>query len=140
MNYKLHYMRLCLRAQGRETKQGEYYETHHIIPRSLGGTDAAQNLVRLTVREHWLAHCLLVRMHPDKPNLVLALEAMATLSTLHKARRVLRLKRWQRRLIAFRKAALLREANKRKPVSPLVAIAVQRYEQQLATLFEEYGI
>jgi predicted house-cleaning NTP pyrophosphatase (Maf/HAM1 superfamily) len=39
-----------------------YYENHHIIPRSLGGTNLKENLVRLTVREHYICHLLLRKM------------------------------------------------------------------------------
>lgn len=39
-----------------------YNEKHHIIPKSLGGDNAADNLVRLTAREHFICHLLLVRM------------------------------------------------------------------------------
>ena len=38
----------------------EYTEKHHIIPRSLGGSNKKENLVRLTAREHFIAHLLLV--------------------------------------------------------------------------------
>jgi len=38
-------------------------EKHHIIPASLGGTNAAENLVSVTPREHFLLHLLLVKMH-----------------------------------------------------------------------------
>lgn len=41
-----------------------YTEEHHIIPRSLGGSDDPVNLIRLTYREHFLAHWLLVKMFP----------------------------------------------------------------------------
>src|SRR5574343_164206 len=40
---------------------GEYLETHHIIPKSLNGTDDKENLVLLTAREHYLAHKLLCK-------------------------------------------------------------------------------
>lgn len=40
----------------------EYTESHHIIPKSLGGSDDAQNLVKLSPREHYLCHALLVHM------------------------------------------------------------------------------
>jgi|GEM_PF-1530746 len=40
-----------------------YYENHHIIPRSLGGSNKKSNMVLLTPREHCIAHLLLVRMH-----------------------------------------------------------------------------
>lgn len=39
-----------------------YSEKHHIIPRSLGGSNCKSNIAVLTPREHYLAHLLLVRM------------------------------------------------------------------------------
>jgi ribosomal protein L37AE/L43A len=43
-----------------------YTETHHIIPRSLGGSDDPNNLVVLTAREHFLCHWLLTKMVKGK--------------------------------------------------------------------------
>jgi len=39
-----------------------YSEKHHIIPRSLGGSNLKTNLVRLTAREHFICHWLLTKM------------------------------------------------------------------------------
>lgn len=39
----------------------KYYEKHHIIPKSLGGTDEADNIVCLTFKEHYIVHLLLTR-------------------------------------------------------------------------------
>jgi hypothetical protein len=39
-----------------------YYEEHHIIPKSLQGTNFSDNLVLLTAREHFLCHYLLCKM------------------------------------------------------------------------------
>jgi len=39
-----------------------YTESHHIIPRSLGGDDSKENLVTLTAREHFVCHLLLTKM------------------------------------------------------------------------------
>jgi hypothetical protein len=36
-----------------------YAEVHHIVPRSLGGSDDADNLIRLTARQHYIAHWML---------------------------------------------------------------------------------
>lgn len=43
------------------TKKTKYFESHHIIPRSLGGDDLPNNRVLLTAREHYVVHMLLVR-------------------------------------------------------------------------------
>lgn len=39
-----------------------YLEEHHIVPRSLGGSNEPSNLVLLAPRKHFIAHLLLVRM------------------------------------------------------------------------------
>ncbi len=39
-------------------KKGEY-EKHHIIPKSLGGSNSKSNLIKLTFREHYIAHVML---------------------------------------------------------------------------------
>lgn len=38
-------------------------ETHHIIMRSLGGSNDKSNLVNLTLREHYFMHELLVKVY-----------------------------------------------------------------------------
>jgi len=40
----------------------EYKEKHHIIPKSLGGSNNSDNIVELTFREHFICHRLLIRM------------------------------------------------------------------------------
>ena len=39
-----------------------YVEKHHIIPKSCGGSNANDNLVKLTSREHFICHLLLTKM------------------------------------------------------------------------------
>jgi hypothetical protein len=43
-----------------------YVERHHIIPRCMGGVDDRSNLVKLTPREHFIAHQLLSKMYGGK--------------------------------------------------------------------------
>jgi hypothetical protein len=52
----------ALMAKRRMTPVEGYGEWHHVVPRSLGGSNAKANLVRLSAREHFIAHRLLVRM------------------------------------------------------------------------------
>jgi hypothetical protein len=40
------------------------YERHHIIPKSLGGSDDSTNLVFITAREHFICHWLLTKIYP----------------------------------------------------------------------------
>jgi len=39
-----------------------YCERHHIVPKSLNGTDSPDNLVYLTAHEHYVCHLLLTKM------------------------------------------------------------------------------
>ena len=53
-----------------------YVEKHHVIPRCMGGDNSKENLVILTAPEHYVAHLLLVKMHPDHRGLLWAASAM----------------------------------------------------------------
>jgi hypothetical protein len=55
-----------------------YKERHHIIPRSLGGSNDKENLVDLTAREHFICHWLLIKMYSgeSKAKMVYALNGM----------------------------------------------------------------
>ena len=46
-----------------------YYEKHHIIPKSIGGTNDISNLVYLTAREHFIAHWLLFKIYETSSNI-----------------------------------------------------------------------
>lgn len=56
------YFSIIENARSRVLPNTEYKETHHIIPRSMGGDNFSGNLVELTAREHLICHKLLVRM------------------------------------------------------------------------------
>lgn len=74
MDYTRHYNKLIERAP--KTKPLSYYtEGHHIVPRCMGGTDA-DGIVYLTPEEHYIAHLLLVKMHPNNYSLVYAANMM----------------------------------------------------------------
>jgi hypothetical protein len=40
----------------------DYYEKHHIVPKSIGGANNKENLVILTAKEHFVCHLLLTKM------------------------------------------------------------------------------
>lgn len=60
--YSRWYQNIIKRAIERVQSPDEYYERHHIIPKSLGGTDSKENIVKLTAREHFICHLLLTKM------------------------------------------------------------------------------
>lgn len=56
------------------------WESHHIVPRCLGGSNARTNLAWLTPREHFLAHWLLCRLHPEHKGLADAIHKMSVVT------------------------------------------------------------
>jgi hypothetical protein len=56
------YFSIIETARSRVLSKNQYKETHHIIPRSMGGDNSSNNLVDLTAREHFICHKLLVRI------------------------------------------------------------------------------
>jgi len=61
--YSRWYTVLIARAQLRNLSKEVYTERHHVIPKSWAGSDKKYNLVRLTAREHYIAHALLWKMN-----------------------------------------------------------------------------
>jgi hypothetical protein len=62
--YKKWYNSIICAAQNRVLDC--YTETHHILPKSLGGTDKSENLIKLTAREHFICHILLTKITKGK--------------------------------------------------------------------------
>jgi hypothetical protein len=60
--YTLIYFSIIENVRLRVLPKDQYKETHHIVPRSLGGGNELSNLVDLTYREHRICHKLLVKM------------------------------------------------------------------------------
>jgi hypothetical protein len=65
MNYLKVYTQLIESAKSKNrSKKTGYYESHHIVPKCMGGSDDSHNLVLLTPREHFIAHLLLYKDNP----------------------------------------------------------------------------
>jgi hypothetical protein len=71
--YTKWYYSITDRARSRK-KEG-YTEGHHIIPKCMGGDNSKSNLVRLTAREHFICHQLLVKMVSSERRSQMALAA-----------------------------------------------------------------
>lgn len=76
--YSKWYYSIVHKAQSRAISPDIPVEKHHILPRSLGGSNDPTNLVKLTLREHFICHSLLVKMteNKDRNKMVYALWKM----------------------------------------------------------------
>jgi hypothetical protein len=85
MNYFKIYQDIIEKSQNRNLEDGEYYEKHHIIPKSIFKfsycedifkkyymenikKNSKQNIIKLTLREHYISHLLLVRIFENNKN------------------------------------------------------------------------
>lgn len=85
MDYKRIYDNIITRAQSRELEG--YSENHHILPVCMGGSNDKSNLVKLTAREHFIAHWLLYKID-STPKLLHAWHAMCRVGVGQDERRV----------------------------------------------------
>ena len=89
--YSQWYYNIIHQAQSRSIHP-PIVEKHHIIPKSLGGTNDQNNLVKLSPREHYICHLLLTRMCEGKAKqkMVYALWAIMNLSNPYQERKVIK--------------------------------------------------
>lgn len=94
MNYEKIYNDIVAKAKSEDRKKikgGIYYESHHIIPRCMGGEGLAKdpshpNIILLTAKEHYMAHRLLCEIYPDNRLLKYAIWMMINGSSRNKNR------------------------------------------------------
>ena len=60
--YTSWYYDIVHNAKSRTLPNDVYFEKHHIIPVSLGGSNNKENIVKLTAKEHYVCHRLLTKM------------------------------------------------------------------------------
>ena len=75
MNYLNIYEKL-ITTRKEMVREGIYLEKHHITPKCLGGNNKEDNLVKLTPREHFIAHILLSKIHKGNRALLNAIIIM----------------------------------------------------------------
>lgn len=94
MNYTKIYESIIERSKNREIKG--YTEKHHIIPKCIGGSNDKSNITKLTAREHYIAHQLLVKIYPNEYGLINAANMMCNFSEYNDNRSKNRLYGWLR--------------------------------------------
>jgi hypothetical protein len=105
MNYSKIYNQLMLNAKNREITN--YTENHHIIPKCMGGNNDIKNLIKLTFREHYIAHWLLSKMY--KKNLKISYKlgcAFLLMSKSNNGKRITNSKFFDRARTQFKKSQI----------------------------------
>lgn len=122
------YNNIIKRAQTR-TLTG-YIEKHHIIPKSLGGSNANNNLASLTPREHFICHLLLTKMtkESDKQKMVFGLWRMAVPT---ENRYKITARQYEKIREEFCKINSIRHKGKKN--------SQQSLDKRRATMMERYG-
>lgn len=87
---------------------GEYKERHHIVPKSVGGTNDEENLIDLYAKEHFIAHRLLALENPDNSSFIRAWYLMSHLKNDKEERYECTPEEYEEAKIAF--VSLMREA------------------------------
>lgn len=63
MNYDRIYSEFIADRLTKQPVKPDYFEKHHILPKSLGGGNEKSNIIRLTPEDHLFAHLLLAKLH-----------------------------------------------------------------------------
>jgi hypothetical protein len=142
MNYFKIYHSICINRKN--YPYSGYTESHHIVPKSLGGSDHKDNLVDLSAREHFICHLLLTKMYSkDTPNYYKMIKAFMMMLTCksQNQNRFVTSKSYSKLREEFSKAQSLSQSGKNnsqygKKRSPETA---EKIKQSLIKSFEHRG-
>lgn len=101
------------------SKKDSYFESHHIVPRCLGGDNKKTNLVLLTAKEHYICHLLLIKMTEGKARskMCLGLKCLSQMKN-HKQHRKTTSRMFERFRIEANKAISENHARLSGPANP----------------------
>jgi hypothetical protein len=99
--YTKWYFQIIDAAKLQTFSEEEYFEFHHIIPKSLGGTNVRDNLIKLNARQHFVCHLLLLKMVESLKHKISMSYAIISMSMSHGKQR--------KKLISSREFALARK-------------------------------
>jgi hypothetical protein len=101
--YTKWYFSIIEKAKKRNSDDLDYFENHHVIPKSLFESN---DVVSLTAKEHFICHCLLVKMTEgkNKAKMYYALSALKNLNNPHQ-------QRYTSRLYDFFKSEIIKQIS-----------------------------
>ena len=109
--YTKWYNNIITKAEQKVNRNG-YHEKHHIIPKSIGGSNDESNLIYLTAKEHFVCHLLLTKMFDGeyKSKMIRAFWMIATMGNKNQER-----KKVGSRIYCRYKELWLKHGNLNKP-------------------------
>ena len=110
----------------------DIFEIHHVIPKSMGGSDDIDNLIKLTPREHYLAHLMLHKAYPESVSMLKGLQAMFRTNFFVHGPRFTGRKYERMRRYAFRRTA--------KPPKDILFECYYTQRKSLAKISKEFGV
>jgi hypothetical protein len=134
MNYeKIYHSLIQSRLQlNRKFSVGCGLEKHHIIPKSLGGSNNKNNIIVLTPREHCIAHILLSKMYSGVAKAKMCYALIALTKLRNKNRTAITSRQYENLKKAYNKALMnpdyraLRSENTKKQWTPERRAAVSQ--------------
>lgn len=105
-----------LETRGRNGCGEEYHETHHIIPKCMGGNDDKSNLIDLYAREHFEVHRLLALENPDNDKLIYAWHMMSVMSDEQQRHYEITAEEYEEAKIAFSKMMSVKMSGNGNPM------------------------
>jgi len=115
-NYQQRYHKFIKSRPIRTKVKFDGCETHHILPRSLGGSNDPSNLIVLTAREHFIAHLMLIKCYKgkNKSKMVYALMKLSVANGNHHdyrltSRRYEIIKKFFAKVVSKEKKALMKD-------------------------------
>lgn len=90
----------CIQLESDGYPEDMYTEVHHILPKCMGGTNKEDNLVRMPVRYHIMAHLLLVKIYPNIGKIIYAANIMIVGNKNTRAERNLALNQFSTKTIS----------------------------------------
>lgn len=66
MDYKRIYDEFIADRLNKQPSKPDYFERHHILPKSLGGGNESSNIINLTPGDHYFAHLCLAKIYGGK--------------------------------------------------------------------------
>jgi len=144
--YSKWYCELITNSQIRILPAGIYFEKHHIIPKSWGGPDTTENIVRLTAREHYVAHALLWKFEVSKKHHIQMMHAFDSMTKMRYSRRDYKINSRIFESLKLEHSAHMRtktgdkNPNFGKPMLPYVkeklkAANLKKYEERKSKMF-----